>query len=147
MMSSCKYWAGVAASLGTPFGSTGRSSTASGVARDLSHCESFREGYYCNRGGCHRATASRRGAKGGARRFHSLRLPEAAGARLSWIRFWDQQFSIACSTCSGNWPAARMIVGHYAIVIFSWVKASSTATERSLRTWTQSSYRSVQARS
>ena len=27
--------------LGTPFGSTGRSSTASGVARDLSHCESF----------------------------------------------------------------------------------------------------------
>jgi hypothetical protein len=26
---------------GSPFGSTGRSSTASGVARELSHCESF----------------------------------------------------------------------------------------------------------
>jgi hypothetical protein len=31
-------------------------------------------------------------------------------------------------------------------VIFSRTKASSTATERSLRTWTQSSYRSVHAR-
>jgi hypothetical protein len=41
---------------------------------------------------------------------------------------------------------ARLCAEHQATVIFSAVKASSTATERSLRTWTQSSYLSVHAR-
>jgi hypothetical protein len=35
---------------------------------------------------------------------------------------------------------------HQATLIFSRAKALSTATARSLRTWTQSSYRSVEAR-
>jgi hypothetical protein len=52
--------------------------------------------------------------------------------------------SLAAANCNGG--SAWRAVCDQASAIFSRVKASSTATARSLRTWTQSSYRSVQAR-